>query len=126
MKPGMDSNHGWTPTHTDRGRTNIEPGDPEMRTEVNEGNQERNRTASDLERGISGAPSPGRGRAVLMLAAFRLSLGRMNAGVIGRWAALLLLIGGAMLLTSCATGPWQPELPEKGSAKGGAAYLMAR
>jgi hypothetical protein len=37
------------------------------------------------------------------------------------------VVGLVMLLTSCATtGHWEPDFPEKGSAKGGASQLMRR
>jgi hypothetical protein len=42
------------------------------------------------------------------------------------WTALVAAIG--LLATSCATttGNWSPDVPEKGSAKGGASLLMQR
>jgi hypothetical protein len=46
-----------------------------------------------------------------------------------RYAKWFFAVGLAVLagsLSSCASGPWSPELPEKGSAKGGAAWLMKR
>lgn len=40
---------------------------------------------------------------------------------------LASVIGLVTLLTSCATvGHWEPEFPEKGSAKGGSSLLMKR
>jgi hypothetical protein len=37
------------------------------------------------------------------------------------------VVAAVMLLTSCATtGHWEPDFPEKGSAKGGASQLMRR
>ncbi len=40
---------------------------------------------------------------------------------------LALAVGAVMFLTSCATtGRWEPEFPEKGSAKGGASLLLKR
>jgi hypothetical protein len=50
--------------------------------------------------------------------------------MMSRYMKLVLTIGllvfAGALLSSCASGPWSPELPEKGSAKGGAAWLMKR
>lgn len=41
------------------------------------------------------------------------------------WTALVVGVG--LLPTSCTTsGNWSPDLPEKGSAKGGASLLMKR
>ena len=42
------------------------------------------------------------------------------------WTALVIGVG--LIVTSCVTtnGHWEPEFPEKGSAKGGASLLMRR
>ena len=48
-------------------------------------------------------------------------------GVKRWWPGAAFVVGVVMLLTSCATtGRWEPEFPEKGSAKGGASLLMKR
>lgn len=45
-----------------------------------------------------------------------------------KWMPLVaLVVGVVMFLTSCVTtGHWEPDFPEKGSAKGGASLLMRR
>ena len=54
-------------------------------------------------------------------------LGTMKA-LAKKWLPLVAsVVGVMMLLTSCATtGHWEPDWPEKGSAKGGASQLMRR
>ena len=54
-------------------------------------------------------------------------LGHMKPFV-NKWLNPSVVVAGAvMLLTSCATiGHWEPQFPEKGSAKGGASLLMRR
>lgn len=43
------------------------------------------------------------------------------------WLSMTLVVGAVVFLTSCATtGHWEPDFPEKGSAKGGASLLMKR
>lgn len=48
--------------------------------------------------------------------------------LVTKWLApWVSVVGAVMLLTSClTTGPWEPEFPAKGSAKGGASLLMKR
>jgi hypothetical protein len=45
-----------------------------------------------------------------------------------KWFLSVAFVAGVMMfLTSCATtGHWEPQFPEKGSAKGGASLLMRR
>ena len=58
---------------------------------------------------------------------------KMEKPVIGKISlssilAIALAIGFGLAATSCATtnGNWSSDLPEKGSAKGGASLLMKR
>jgi hypothetical protein len=56
---------------------------------------------------------------------------RTVRATISRQLKLLFVVGvtalAGLLLSSCVTpGHWTPELPEKGSAKGGASLLMIR
>jgi hypothetical protein len=50
------------------------------------------------------------------------------SSLVKKWLpSMASVVGSMMLLTSCATtGHWEPDFPEKGSAKGGASQLMRR
>ena len=52
----------------------------------------------------------------------------MNSRLVKTCVWTVLVAGAALFTTSCVTtnGHWEPEFPEKGSAKGGASLLMQR